>query len=381
MKWRRQSMPTSKGDATEDLLDLYENAPCGYLSLAPNGTIVRANQTLVDWLQCPVETVLEQPFRDLLGTGGSIAYETHLAPLLRMQGFVYEIALDLRCGSQLLPVIANASEKRDADGNHVSTRLTLFRAEDRRKYERNLLESKLHAEAETRQREREGKLREQFVAVLGHDLRNPVAALKSGVRVLMKAGDLNPQKKRVLEVMNTTLDRSIDLIENIMDLARGRLGSGLSLDLAPETDLDQKIEDLLDEIRAAHPDRELLSTLEIKCVVHCDAGRLTQLLANLVTNALHHGSSDTPVEIHAQTSAGELILSVTNSGPAIPPDVIETLFEPFNRGKSVGNRGGLGLGLYIVDLIANAHGGRAQVETNDDFTTFKFTMPIGSEQA
>ena len=229
-------------DPTEDLLDLYENAPCGYLSLAPDSTIVRANRTLLGWLDLSADDLVGKPLRDLLGTGGRIAYETHLAPLLRLQGFVYEIALDLRCDHGLVPVIANASEKRDESDNHLFTRLTLFLAEDRRKYERNLLESKIRAESETEQRDREAELREQFIAVLGHDLRNPVAALKAGTDLLKDSGNLDTEDREIVTQMDSTIDRAIELINNVMDFARGRLGSGISLELQPAPDLDRKLE-------------------------------------------------------------------------------------------------------------------------------------------
>lgn len=370
----------SPPELTEDLLDLYENAPCGYLSLAPDSTIVRANRTLLEWIECPADSVIGQPLRELLGTGGMIAYETHISPLLRIQGFVYEIALDLRCGSELIPVIANASEKRDENDHHLFTRLTLFRAEDRRKYERNLLESKIRAEAETQRRERESQLREQFIAVLGHDLRNPVAALRSGVSILGRNNQLDERQSEVLEVMNNTLDRTVELIDNVMDFARGRLGSGISLELKSIADLADKLETVVKELQAAHPDREIECETCIDRVVVCDADRLAQLLSNLVSNALHHGTPDRPVLVKALTNEQSFMLSVANCGPPIPDEVRETLFEPFNRGLKKGNRGGLGLGLFIVDLVAKAHQGRTHVESDAECTTFTFAMPLAAKE-
>jgi phosphoserine phosphatase RsbU/P len=362
-------------DPTEDLLDLYENAPCGYLSLAPDSTIVRANRTLLGWLDLSADDLVGKPLRDLLGTGGRIAYETHLAPLLRLQGFVYEIALDLRCDRGLVPVIANASEKRDKSDNHLFTRLTLFRAEDRRKYERNLLEAKIRAESEAEQRDREAELREQFIAVLGHDLRNPVAALKAGTDLLKDSGNLGTEDREIVTFMDSTLDRSIELINNVMDFARGRLGSGISLDLQPAPDLDRKLETVIAEAKAARPDRDIRSEIAIETPVECDPDRLAQLLSNLLSNALHHGRHDAPVVVKAITTRDELEVSVTNSGTPIPANVLETLFQPFDRGSKQGNHDGLGLGLFIVDQIATAHGGRMEVASDESGTTFKLVIP------
>ena len=115
--------------ATEDLVDLYENAPCGYISLSPGAHIVKVNQTLTNWLGSSGEELVGKSFHELLSFGGRIAFETHLAPLLRLQGFVHELAFDLlRSDGSKIPIIANAAEKRDSEGRHVFTRLTMFKA-------------------------------------------------------------------------------------------------------------------------------------------------------------------------------------------------------------------------------------------------------------
>lgn len=123
----------------EDLEDLYENAPCGYISLDPSGRIVKSNLTLTSWVGIAQEDLLGKRLRDLLNVAGAIFYETHIAPLLRMQGYFNEIALDLvTVSGAKLAVIANALERRDTDGNLLFTRLTIFQAADRRRYERGL---------------------------------------------------------------------------------------------------------------------------------------------------------------------------------------------------------------------------------------------------
>src|SRR5205085_12623218 len=132
------------------LKDLYETAPCGYVSIAPDGRIAKANGTLANWLERPADTLAGMRLHDILGFGGRIAFETHLAPLLRMQGHVHEIALDLLTASgEKLPTIANAAEKRAGDDRHLFTRLTLFKAVDRRTFERSLIEARVRAETET----------------------------------------------------------------------------------------------------------------------------------------------------------------------------------------------------------------------------------------
>ena len=140
-------MPLSEALPDEDLADLYENAPCGYVSLLPDGRVVKLNGTLADWLGRAARDMVGAPFNEFLSFGGRIAFETHLAPLLRLQGHVGEIALDLLdAKAAKIPVIANAVEKRGPDGRHLLTRLTLFKAVDRRTYERSLVEARERAE-------------------------------------------------------------------------------------------------------------------------------------------------------------------------------------------------------------------------------------------
>ena len=138
----------------EDPADLYENAPMGYLSTLPDGRIVKVNRTFCAWTGRSPDDVLGSRFRDLLTVGGKVFHDTHLAPLLRMQGAVREVALDvLRADGSMLPCLVNAVELRDEDGNAVLMRATLFEATARRRYERELLAAQRSAqESEARSR-------------------------------------------------------------------------------------------------------------------------------------------------------------------------------------------------------------------------------------
>ncbi|HEX6433648.1 MAG TPA: PAS domain S-box protein [Gemmatimonadales bacterium] len=127
--------------------ELYEHAPCGYLSALADGTIVRVNQTFLNWTGHSREAVIGKRLRDFLPLAGRVFYETHLDPLLRMQGFVREIALDIVCaGERLLPVLINSVQHRNAAGQVVITRTTIFDATERRTYERELLNVRRHLE-------------------------------------------------------------------------------------------------------------------------------------------------------------------------------------------------------------------------------------------
>ncbi|MBX3574456.1 MAG: PAS domain-containing sensor histidine kinase [Mesorhizobium sp.] len=387
---------SSSDHSDSDLQDLYQHAPCGYLSLGPDGRIVRVNTTLCDWLGRMPSDLIGKRLRDLLNVAGSIFYETHFAPLLRMQGFFEEVALDLvTSDGSTMPVLANAAERRISDELSF-TRVTLFRAPQRRRHERELVEARAAEQAARRKLEainegletrimdadalrslavQEAKLREQFIAVLGHDLRNPLAGLTGGTNILMKTHD-DPKSLRVLRLMNGSIKRMEGLIENLMDFARGRLGSGIGLERSSGERIEPTLTQVVNEMRTGHPDRAIEMRFDIPRPVDVDHGRIEQMFSNLLGNAISHGSADLPIMVEATVADETFLLSVANGGEPISQAVLDRLFQPFYRGEVRPSMQGLGLGLYIASQIAEAHGGRIEVASDAAETRFTFRMPI-----
>ena len=360
----------------EDLEDLYETAPCGYVSISPGGVIVKVNGTLAGWLAWEPERLIGNSIHDILGFGGRIALETHLAPLLRMQGHVHEVALDLvTSDGEKIPVIANAAEKRDGQGCHLFTRLTLFKAVDRRTYERSLVQARARAEAETGEHREAALLRDQFMAVLGHDLRNPLAAIAAGIRLLGRREQLSESGQRIIAEMNGSVDRASSLIDNLLDLARGSLGGGFAISRDADAPLTPVLEQVVAEVRAIAPEHRIDASFDIEEPVCCDRGRLGQLASNLLSNAVTHGGAAQPIRFEAFTQGDEFVLFVANAGEPIPEEVRSRLFNPFFRAAARPSNQGLGLGLFIASEIAKAHGGTLDVSSTAQETRFTFTMP------
>jgi sigma-B regulation protein RsbU (phosphoserine phosphatase) len=362
----------------DDYRDLFENAPCGYIVIGSDGRIWKVNATFVSWMGFPAEKLVGQRLHQILNMAGRIYYETHIAPLLRMQGFFNEFALDFETAAgERMPVIANAAERRDADGALLFTALVVIKATDRRRYERQLVDSRSELQRGLATERETAELREQFIAVLGHDLRNPLAAISAGSRILQRSGSLREAKElRVLDMINTTVTRMSDLIDNILDFARGRLGGGITLSRDTHRPLEPVLEQVVDELRTASPQRVIETSFEITERVNCDCTRVGQLVSNLIGNAITHGASDQPIRVGAKTKNGGLEIWVANAGEPIPATAMEKLFEPFFRGDVRDNRQGLGLGLHIASQIAQAHGGRIDVTSNSDETRFVFIMPL-----
>lgn len=218
-----------------------------------------------------------------------------------------------------------------------------------------------------------GELRDQFIAVLGHDLRNPLAALDSGINLLNRGW--NEKSPAILQSMKASVSRSQALIDNVMDFARTKLGDGISLELT-DRDIRTTMMQIVDEVRFAHPQRKIetafdLSTSDVKA----DHPRLAQMFGNLLANAITHGAADKPIKVSAAADDKELTVRVLNSAPAIDASALAELFKPFFRvdGKS---RKGLGLGLFIASEIAQAHDGTLSVASNDGQVEFVFRMPL-----
>jgi len=362
---------------------MIEKAPCGYVLMSPAGRIEYVNSTFLRWTEYSVEEIAGKRLSDVLTMAGRIYYETHIAPLLRMQSSFEEFAIDLiKADGRPLPMIANAAERRDSAGTPLSIRVALIRATDRRRYEQELLGAREFAKlaesaAEERlRREREAsELREQFIAVLGHDLRNPLASISAGARILDRTAQ-SEKEHQVIALMQTTVTRMAGLIDDVLDLARGRLGGGIGLQRDANHPLEPVLTQVVDELRLASPGRIIEAEFDIDHPVDCDRSRIGQMLSNLVGNALTHGASNQPVKVHAETGKSSFQLWVANAGAPIPERAMDKLFEPFFRGEARASRQGLGLGLYIASQIAKAHGGELVARSTAEETRFTFTMPL-----
>ena len=222
------------------------------------------------------------------------------------------------------------------------------------------------------------ELQEQFMAVLGHDLRNPLSAIQTGARLLR--GGPPPEKVASLAaVIDRSAARMANLIRDVLDFARSRLGGGLSVTTA-NGDLESMIDQVVSEIRTAHPARAIASETALTCAIACDHERIGQLLSNLLANALTHGDPRGPVRVRARSDDNGLELSVTNAGEPIPPEVAARLFQPYFRASGRQDQGGLGLGLYIASEIARAHGGTLSVDSARGETRFVFSLPANRSQ-
>src|SRR4051812_5761170 len=398
----------------DDLEDLFDNAPCGYVSTRPDGRMTKINRTLSLWLNADRDQLVGKRFQDLLNIAGKIYYETHFAPLLRMQGFFNEVALDLVNNTgQLVPVLVNAVERRDESGQVRFIRITVFNATERRRYERELLEARRIAEAAGQQlrelnRTLEARVREavnermqveealrqsqkmeaigQLTGGLAHDFNNLLTGILGNLDLLeMRLGQGRvADLERYIIAARRIAQRASTLTHRLLAFARRQ-----TLDPKP-TDINRLVAGMEELIR-----RTMGELYEIEVVraaglwaTYVDCNQLENALLNLCINArdaMPNGGRltvetanrwlDEHIAGRRDLSAGQYVsLSVTDTGTGMPPEVAQRIFDPFFTTKPADK--GTGLGLSMIHGFMRQSGGEIRVYTEvDRGTTMCLYLP------
>jgi PAS domain S-box-containing protein len=236
-----------------------------------------------------------------------------------------------------------------------------------------LYEQERRAKDEARRR---SELEQQYLGMVSHDLRNPLASISLGARTLQRLE--RPAPETVLRTAGriaTSADTMGRMVSDLLDFTRGRLGGGLPLERT-RNDLVLLCQEVIEEFSVTHPDRRILLEGGARCEGWWDGERMRQVLSNLLSNALRHSRPGTPVTVRTRELEGEVELAVSNEGEPIPAELLPVLFEPFRRGMSTFRpAGSLGLGLYIVHQVVTGHGGRVEVGTGEAGTTFTVRVP------
>jgi len=268
---------------------------------------------------------------------------------------------------------------RDLDGNVAGILVVAFDITDAVRARRESEQARLDAEAAAKAQRSLAEFQERFVAVLGHDLRNPLAAIDMATGLLRQQAEQahDATATRILNRVRSSSRRMSRMIEQILDLSRSRMGGGLSVDPAP-MELGTMLGAVIDELRTAYPKREI----ELRCDLITgiwDRDRLEQVFSNLIGNAIHYSPPETQVTVEGRLDGEVISVEVHNQGPPIPDAMRAGLFDPFRRGtrdSRTANTAGLGLGLYISRELVLAHGGDIEVGSSADAgTTFRVVLP------
>jgi PAS domain S-box-containing protein len=373
----------------ESAQELFDEAPCGYLATLPDGTIIKVNQTFLTWTGYTLEKLLSgMTFQELLTVPGRIYHEMHIAPLLQIQGFVREVAFDLvRPERTALPILLNCVQKKGPDGRGLLVKITVFDATDRRQYERELLIARRAAEQATRTErlaregaERANRTKDDFLALVTHELRAPLSAILGWTQVLQKQMPGNGDIERGLAIIERNTRLQARLVDDLLDMSRIDSGK-MRLDVQ-RVELADVIEAALENAAPAAVAREvrLQKVLDPSIVVSGDPGRLQQVFWNLLSNSVKFTPKDGFVRIVMARVNSHVEVSVIDSGQGMTSEMLAHAFERFRQSTSASTRetGGLGLGLSIVKHLLEMHGGSidAQSEGEGRGSTFVVKLPV-----
>jgi PAS domain S-box-containing protein len=354
--------------------DLWEQAPCGLLTAAPDGTVLRANLTLSRWLGYDLaELIGHKRFLDLMPMGARVFLQTHWTPLLQIQGSVSEVQLDLlHKDGRRVPMMLSAV-RRQRDGA-LQDDIAVLMATDRKLYERELLAARTKAEAATSDLElaqarlrlandamaAEDRRKDEFLATLAHELRNPLAPMSNVIATMeLRGADARPCG-RELAVLTRQVAQMTRLVDDLMNVSRISQGK-IDLRLAP-ADLLRTLrfaaEEAMPAIRAAGQSLRVdLAPYPIWGDV--DQARLTQIVANLLNNASKYSPAGAHIALVARIAEGRAVIEVIDDGMGIPADQLEPIFGMFSQLTPALDRaqGGLGIGLSLVKGLVELHGG------------------------
>jgi PAS domain S-box-containing protein len=377
-------MPATAESAEE----LYEHAPCGYLSTLPDGTIVKVNQTFLTLTGYSREEVLAgKQFQDLLTVGGKIFHETHYAPLMRLQGFANEINFDLVCkGGRPLPVLANTVQKKDEAGQVLLHRIAIFPISDRKNYEQELRLAR-------RKAEEAAKTKADFLSMMSHEIRTPMNAI-IGLSNLLQQTGLSPQQQQYMQILQTSSENLLNLLNNILDFSKIEAGKVL-LEERP-FNIRQLVYGIFHGLNVKAEEKGLRVQVEIDEQVPAwvagDPVKLGQVLTNLMGNAIKFTEQGTvSVVLRVRERAAETVsvdFQVRDTGIGIAPDRLAHVFEEFTQASYEINQryGGTGLGLAICQKLLGLYGSKLSVEsTQGEGTAFSFGLRLkiaqGKEEA
>lgn len=223
------------------------------------------------------------------------------------------------------------------------------------------------------------EFRERLIGIVSHDLRNPVSVIKMSATLLGRWERLDPRMvDKIITRIHTAADRVSAMIHDLLDFTQARLGGSIPLSRKPG-DLHAIVRQVVEELELAHPDR----TIDLQCEGDAqglwDAGRMAQVVGNLLSNAVAYSPAGSVVRVSTRNEGREVVLVIRNEGAPIPPDLLPNLFEPMQRASSELNNvdRSVGLGLYIVKHVVEAHGGRVGVRSEPGMgTELTVSLPL-----
>ncbi|WP_053572835.1 hybrid sensor histidine kinase/response regulator [Caballeronia cordobensis] len=368
-------------------------APCGLFTASADGRLVRVNATFCRWMGLPAAVLLGgKSFQDLLTVGGRIFLQTHLAPLLELQRSIAEVKLDLlRADGTAVPTLINVLRTEDGRFDHFAAMVV----NDRHKYERELLSARARAEEALQAKENAERAlksadrrKDEFLATLAHELRNPFGAMRTVVDLLRRPWPGGDDFAWCLQVLDRQLEQATRLTDDLLDVSRIAEGK-IEIELA-RVELGSVMTEAVESARARYFEHGATHDLRVEIpegpvYVRGDALRLSQIMLNVLNNALRYTPAGGTIWMSASKSAEEVVVTVKDNGVGISADVLPTIFDMFVQARSerVRASGGLGIGLSLVRELVKLHGGHIAASSGGigKGSVFEVRLPVAEEAA
>ncbi len=228
------------------------------------------------------------------------------------------------------------------------------------------------------EREQVSRFMQQLLGIVGHDLRNPLGAFVAGLDMLRMTASSGRPITPVLDRMSSSVRRMSRIVDQLLDVTRASLGAGIEIQPAT-VELKPLIESVVEEVKTIHPAASLTLKCADRIVGQWDPDRLAQVVSNIASNAAHYGKPGAPIVIDVGTEGDQARIGIHNANRDRPisPNVLAPLFDPHRRGtEGHRNSSGLGLGLYIVKQIVEAHRGTVHATSDETGTSFTVLLPV-----
>ncbi|MFY0563611.1 PAS domain-containing sensor histidine kinase [Archangium lansingense] len=361
----RRALAQEREEALALLDTLLATVPVGISCLDRDLRYVRINPTLAAINGVSVEQTLGRPLGEVIPELAS-TIESHYLRVFETGEPELNMELSVPApgqGGALGHYLLSYAPVKDREGRTLMVASAVVDITALKRFEEQLRQT--------------AEFRERFLGIVSHDLRNPLSIINLSATLLLRQETLPERGLRLAQRIALNAEQMARMIGDLLDLTRGRLGGGIPIDPSP-CDLGPLGRRVVGELEVAHPTRELRLEARGNLQGEWDQDRLAQLLGNLLRNAVDYSPEDTPITLALQDEGEQVRLEVRNQGEPIPTGLLPDLFEPFRRGALRGTRptSGLGLGLYIVQQIAVAHGGIVEVRsTREGGTVFTVRLP------
>ncbi len=349
--------------ASEEIRDLYNNAPCGYHSIDPNGIIVEMNKTWLEWIGYEREEVIHKlKFSELLTPKSQEFYQNNFS-LLKSQGFVRNLEFEVvRKNSDILLIILNSTAINDDNGNFTKSRSTVFDITARQKAEQKVIETNKELEA--------------FTYSVSHDLRAPLRSIDGYSKILQEdyGFHMDAEANRLIEIIRRNARRMGQLIDDLLNFSR--LGRK-DLTLSP-VHMNSLIDHIRYELMVTEQEREIQFTVHPLDTVEADANMIRQVWINLISNALKYSRLQriAKIEIGSNKMDTHIVYYIRDNGVGFDMKYVDKLFGVFQRLHKVEEFDGTGVGLALAHRIVNRHGGKIWAEARvNEGATFFFILP------